>query len=100
MSLASLYSCTKVSRLDNGEVGMRSTKKMDAIVSVSGSGFLLGNTMLGTELNSGILKLTSTAKLDGKVELLSIFQKHKTAEMECSMVFNLETETVQRLKCE
>ncbi|KAM5572321.1 hypothetical protein ABKV19_012404 [Rosa sericea] len=85
--------------IPDGKAGMRSTKKIDVMVSVS-SASLPGNTMLGTELNNGLLMLTSTARVTGKVELMLIMKKRKSADMMCSMVFNVATKTVQNLECE
>ncbi|KAB2632829.1 hypothetical protein D8674_029076 [Pyrus ussuriensis x Pyrus communis] len=85
--------------IPSSKVGMRSTKKIDVLVSVN-SAALPSNSALGNELSSGLLVLTSQAKLSGKVTLLMIMKKSKSAEMSCSMVFNLAAKSVQNLDCD
>jgi hypothetical protein len=80
------------------KAGMRSTKKIDVVMSLS-SDELPSSTNLGTELNSGVLTLTSQAKLTGKVELMLIMKKKKSAIMDCSIAFDLASKTVQSLQC-
>ncbi|OMP06107.1 hypothetical protein COLO4_08343 [Corchorus olitorius] len=40
-----------------------------------------------------------TAKLKGKVELLKVMKKKKSPEMNCTLVFNVSTKTLQDLNC-
>ncbi|XP_009334503.2 uncharacterized protein LOC103927319 [Pyrus x bretschneideri] len=84
--------------IPNSKVGMRSTKKIDVVVSVN-SAALPSNSALGSELSNGLLMLSSQAKLSGKVTLMMIMKKNKSAEMGCSMVFNLAAKSVQNLDC-
>ncbi|CAL8102411.1 unnamed protein product [Prunus armeniaca] len=60
---------------------------------------LLFASALGNEVNSGLLLLTSTIDLKGKVELMLIMKTTKTAELSCSMVFNLAARSLQNLDC-
>lgn len=85
--------------IPDGKAGIRSTKKIDAVVNVN-SATLTGNTALGSELSNGMLMLTSTARLSGKVELMLIMKKRRFAEMQCSMLFSLAAHTIQNLECE
>ncbi|XP_050379128.1 uncharacterized protein LOC126796361 [Argentina anserina] len=85
--------------ISEGKARIRSTKKMDVMVRVN-SASLPPNTMLGTELGSGVLMLSSTARVNGKVELMGIMKKRKAADMECSMVFSVATNTLLNLECE
>ena len=84
--------------IPKSKAGMRSTKKIDVVMSLS-SDELPSSTNLGTELNSGVLTLTSQAKLTGKVELMLIMKKKKSAIMDCSIAFDLASKTVQSLQC-
>ncbi|CAN6585983.1 unnamed protein product [Malus baccata var. baccata] len=84
--------------IPNSKVRMRSTKKIDVVVSVN-SAALPSNSALGSELSNGLLMLSSQAKLSGKVTLMMIMKKNKSAEMSCSMVFNLAAKSVQNLDC-
>ncbi|TQE07040.1 hypothetical protein C1H46_007430 [Malus baccata] len=50
------------------QAGMRSTKKVSVTVSLNSQ----GSSNLGSELKSGVLTLSSQAKLSGKVKLLFV----------------------------
>ncbi|OMO79647.1 hypothetical protein CCACVL1_13534 [Corchorus capsularis] len=76
----------------------RSTKKLDVTVEVN-SRALTSTTALGSELSSSMLTLNSQAKLKGKVELLKVMKKKKSPEMNCTIVFNVSTKSLQDLKC-
>lgn len=84
--------------IPKGKAGMRSTKKFHVTVSLNSDG--LKNSNLGIDLNSGVLSLTSVAKLTGKVELMLVMKKKKTAAMYCNLEFNLSTKHIQFLKCD
>ncbi|GLT34813.1 hypothetical protein SLA2020_093070 [Shorea laevis] len=76
----------------------RSTKKLNVTVALKSNG-LPNTAMLGTELRSNVLTLNSQAKVTGKVELMKVMKRKKSAEMECTLVFNVQNKTVQELKC-
>ncbi|KAM5572329.1 hypothetical protein ABKV19_012410 [Rosa sericea] len=80
------------------KAGMRSTKKMNVEVTLNANG-LPSSSNLGSELNSGVLTLNSQAKLTGKVELMLIMKKKKSATMDCTIAFDLSTKTVKSLEC-
>ncbi|PRQ17561.1 putative Late embryogenesis abundant protein, LEA-14 [Rosa chinensis] len=84
--------------IPKSKAGMRSTKKIDVTMSLSTNG-LPSSSNLSTELNSGVLTLTSQAKLTGKVELMLIMKKKKSANMDCTIAFDLSTKTVKSLQC-
>ncbi|KAK9927090.1 hypothetical protein M0R45_024292 [Rubus argutus] len=84
--------------IPKSKAGMRSTKKINVEVSLNTDG-LPSSSTLGSELNSGILTLTSEAKLTGKVELMLIMKKKKSASMDCTIAFDLSTKTVKTLQC-
>ncbi|PQM36627.1 uncharacterized protein Pyn_19761 [Prunus yedoensis var. nudiflora] len=69
--------------------GMRPTEKKS----------LLSSSNLGNELSSGMLTLSSKAKLTDKVELMLIMKKKKSATMDCTMKFDLSSKAIQGLKC-
>ncbi|PRQ17559.1 putative Late embryogenesis abundant protein, LEA-14 [Rosa chinensis] len=83
--------------IPKSKAGMRSTKKIIS-VSLNTDGMPSSST-LGSALNSGILTLTSQAKLTGKVELMLIMKKKKSAAMDCTIAFDLTTKTVKSLQC-
>ncbi|TQD74851.1 hypothetical protein C1H46_039609 [Malus baccata] len=70
------------------KAGMLSTKKIDVEVSLN-SNALPSRSALGTELSSGVLTLSSQATLTGKVELMFIMKKKKSATMDCTTTFDL-----------
>ena len=72
-----------------GKAGMRGTKKIDASVSL--------NT---AALNSsGELTLTSEAKLTGKVTLMLMMKKKKSASMNCTIQIDVSGKTVKSIEC-
>ncbi|KAL6182265.1 hypothetical protein ACLB2K_043688 [Fragaria x ananassa] len=72
-----------------GKAGMRGTKKIDASVSL--------NT---AALNSsGELTLTSEAKLTGKVTLMGMMKKKKSASMNCTIQIDASGQTVKSVVC-
>ncbi|KAB2632817.1 hypothetical protein D8674_029064 [Pyrus ussuriensis x Pyrus communis] len=81
--------------IPNGQAGMRSTKKVSVTVSLNSH----GSSNLGSELKSGMLTLSSQAKLSGKVKLFLIMKKKKSATMNCTVTIDLSTKTVKTLKC-
>ncbi|KAF8379614.1 hypothetical protein HHK36_029055 [Tetracentron sinense] len=76
----------------------RETKRMNIMVDVTSSD-LSGASSLGSDINSGTLRLSSQAKLSGKVHLFKIIKKKKSAEMSCTMSVHIATKTIQDLNC-
>ncbi|KAK9927106.1 hypothetical protein M0R45_024308 [Rubus argutus] len=95
-----MYQGVAVGQVDfpKGKASMRSTKKINLEVSLSTNG-LLSSSNLESELSSRVLTLSSQAKLTGKVELMLIMKKKKSANMDCTMKFDLSTKKVQSLEC-
>ncbi|GMY30430.1 late embryogenesis abundant protein At1g64065-like [Fagus crenata] len=85
--------------IPKGKAGFRSTKKVSVTVNVN-SNALPSTTSLGNELGTGVLTLKSHAKFNGKVELMFVMKKKKSAEMNCTMTITLSTKAVQSLICE
>ncbi|KAM5572333.1 hypothetical protein ABKV19_012414 [Rosa sericea] len=83
--------------IPKSKAGMRSTKKIDVTVSLNSNG--LPSSNLGSDLNGGILTLGSQAKLTGKVELMFIMKKKNSANMDCTIAFDLSSKAVQTLQC-
>ncbi|KAF3968817.1 hypothetical protein ACB098_01G150300 [Castanea mollissima] len=84
--------------IPKGKAGLRSTKKVGVTVNVN-SNALPSTTNLGSELGAQVLTLNSHAKLSGKVELMFIMKKKKSAEMNCTMTIDLSTKAVQSMIC-
>ncbi|KAM5572338.1 hypothetical protein ABKV19_012419 [Rosa sericea] len=84
--------------IPKSKAGMRSTKKISVEVGVN-TNVLPSSSTLGSELNSGVLTLTSQVQLKGKVELMLIMKKNKYAAMDCTIAFDLSSKTVKTLEC-
>ncbi|XP_062030391.1 uncharacterized protein LOC133746230 [Rosa rugosa] len=84
--------------IPKSKAGMRSTKKINVEV-VLNSNVLPNSSTLGSELNSGVLTLTSQVQLKGKVELMLIMKKNKNASMDCTIAFDLASKAVKTLQC-
>ncbi|XP_075651510.1 late embryogenesis abundant protein At1g64065-like [Castanea sativa] len=84
--------------IPKNKAGLRSTKKVGVTVNVN-SNALPSTTNLGSELGAHVLTLNSHAKLSGKVELMFIMKKKKSAEMNCTMTIDLSTKAVQSMIC-
>ncbi|KAB1215403.1 hypothetical protein CJ030_MR4G025307 [Morella rubra] len=82
--------------IPKSKAGMRSTKKVSVTVNVN-SNSLPTNPNLGS---AGVLTLSSQAKLSGKVELIFVMKKKKSAEMNCTMTINVSTKAVQDVNCQ
>ncbi|XP_050269142.1 uncharacterized protein LOC126713431 [Quercus robur] len=85
--------------IPKGKAGLRSTKKVTVTVNVN-SNALSSTTGLGSELGAGVLTLNGQAKLSGKVELMFVMKKKKSAEMNCSMTIDLSSKAIQSMICE
>ncbi|XWS10761.1 hypothetical protein CRYUN_Cryun38cG0025600 [Craigia yunnanensis] len=78
----------------------RSTKKFNVTVSVSSNNKISRNShQLSADIDSGIINLSSHAKLEGKIFLFKIFKKKKSAEMNCTMDVNTSLRQIQNLTC-
>ncbi|PRQ18755.1 putative Late embryogenesis abundant protein, LEA-14 [Rosa chinensis] len=84
--------------IPKSKAGMRSTKTINVEVSVN-TNALPSSSTLSSELNSGVLTLTSQVQLKGKVELMLIMKKTKKASMECTITFDFSSKTVKAVQC-
>ena len=82
-----------------GRANAKKTKRFNVTIDVSSNG-VTDSAKLSNELNSGNLTLTSLASLRGKVTVMKIMKKGKTAKMNCTMTVNLESRVVHNLDCE
>ncbi|XP_050250971.1 late embryogenesis abundant protein At1g64065-like [Quercus robur] len=85
--------------IPKGKAGLRSTKKVTVTVNVN-SNALSSTTVLGSELGAGVLALNGQTKLSGKVELMFVTKKKKSAEMNCSMTIDFSSKAIQSMICE
>ncbi|KAE8077790.1 hypothetical protein FH972_016319 [Carpinus fangiana] len=77
----------------------RSTKKVNVTVAASSSKLSTNYSHLRSDIEAGILQLSSHAKLSGKIHMFFILKKKKIAEMNCTMELNTKTKAIQNLAC-
>ncbi|XVE64303.1 hypothetical protein DITRI_Ditri07aG0090200 [Diplodiscus trichospermus] len=82
-----------------GRAKARSTKKMNVTVELN-SNNILDISNLESDISSGFLTLTSYSKLSGKVHLMKLIKKKKSAQMGCTMTVNLVSRAIQDVMCE
>ena len=82
-----------------GRANARSTKKMNVTMDLN-SNNILPNSNLGSDISSGILTLNSKSKLNGKVHLMKLIKKKKSAGMNCTLTVNLVSRAIQDMKCQ
>ncbi|KAA3459893.1 late embryogenesis abundant protein [Gossypium australe] len=87
--------------IEKGRVGARSTKKVDVVVKLRSNGLLLNTreNELGSDISSGVLPLTSSIKLKGKIHLMEVIKKKKYAQMNCSMEIDINSRTLGNIIC-
>ena len=85
-------------KLDEARARARSTKKVDGSVTLSSSKLPI-NSKLTSDLGGGILPLTSNSKLDGKIHLMKIIKKKKSALLDCTLDVNLGMKKIQNVQC-
>ncbi|KAL5551862.1 hypothetical protein UlMin_002038 [Ulmus minor] len=77
----------------------RKTRRMNVTIELSSNG-VSDDTKLRNDLSSGNLTLSSLASVRGKVTIMKVMKKRKTANMNCTMIVNLPSQTVHDLACE
>ncbi|XP_022774050.1 late embryogenesis abundant protein At1g64065-like [Durio zibethinus] len=87
-----------VAIIEKARARARSTKKVDVMVVLSSSS--LSNTNeLGSDIRSGVLRLTSYSNLDGKIHLMKVIKRKKSAQMNCTMDIEIATKTLGNIIC-
>uniref|UniRef100_A0A5B7BVH7 Late embryogenesis abundant protein LEA-2 subgroup domain-containing protein n=1 Tax=Davidia involucrata TaxID=16924 RepID=A0A5B7BVH7_DAVIN len=96
-----LYGKAKIGdvKINRGRVRARGTVRMNVTVQVRSNGLLSDDKNFSSDISSGLLKLSSYAKLSGEVHVMKIINKRKTVEMNCTMDLNLKTQAIQDLRC-
>ncbi|PRQ17572.1 putative Late embryogenesis abundant protein, LEA-14 [Rosa chinensis] len=77
--------------------GLKKTKRLNVTIDVNSSG--VSDNSLATELTSGNVTLTALSRVTGKVSLMGMMKKRKTANMNCSMIVNVPNKVVYDLTC-
>ncbi|KAK3429360.1 hypothetical protein EUGRSUZ_E00789, partial [Eucalyptus grandis] len=73
--------------IPKSKANFKSTKKIDANVTLNSMNLLSGST-LGSELSLGVITLNSQGELKGKVTVMFMFKKNKTSQMNCTMAID------------
>ncbi|XVF12582.1 hypothetical protein REPUB_Repub08aG0131400 [Reevesia pubescens] len=84
--------------IQKARAGARSKKKVDVVVDLSSSS-LSNSNELRNDISSGVLPLTSHSKLDGKIHLMKVIKKKKSAQMNCTMEIDITSRTLGNIKC-
>ncbi|KAB2608704.1 hypothetical protein D8674_011872 [Pyrus ussuriensis x Pyrus communis] len=79
--------------IPKSKAGMLSTKKIDVEVSLNLNA-LPSRSVLGTKLSRWVLTLSNQTILTGKVELMFIMKKKKSAIIDYTMTFDLSAKTI------
>ncbi|XP_041029012.1 late embryogenesis abundant protein At1g64065-like [Juglans microcarpa x Juglans regia] len=95
-----LYGDTPVGSavIPKGRAKARKTQRFKVTVDVT-SASLSGNANLTNDIGYGVLRLSSQAKLSGKVHLMKVIKKKKSGQMSCTMAVDLAKRAIQDLKC-
>lgn len=79
---------------------MKETKRLRVTMEIRSSRLPEGVNNLSNDLNSGVLKISSYARITGKVHLIKIMKNRKTSEMRCNMTLVLKTKKIRDLRCD
>ncbi|KAM2031006.1 hypothetical protein FF2_041565 [Malus domestica] len=76
----------------------RSTRKVEASLDLSSNG-LNANSQLASDISLGIIPIMSTSRLEGKIHLMKVIKKKRSAHMNCTMDIVLATRSIQNIVC-
>ncbi|KAI4310357.1 hypothetical protein MLD38_035340 [Melastoma candidum] len=85
--------------LPKSKANFKSTKKIDAVVTLNSNALSGNNLGLGSELTNGVITLGSKGTMNGKVTLMLMFKKKKSTEMDCTMVIDVASKTIKSVEC-
>ncbi|KAH7513862.1 hypothetical protein FEM48_Zijuj11G0027400 [Ziziphus jujuba var. spinosa] len=88
--------------IHKGKAGWLTTKNIDGVAVKLNYQALTNMTAasyLDNELSTGVLTLNGNGKMTGKVELIWIMKKKKSAEMNCTIAINVQSQTIKSLEC-
>lgn len=102
-TMSVLYQGTNVvgdGKIGHGSVKARGTQKMNLTVEVRSNRVLFNSQNFSSEIQSGMLKLSSHAIFSGTVNLLNIVKREEIAKMNCTMTLNFTSDKFQNLGCQ
>lgn len=77
----------------------RETQRMNFTIQVKANGLGRENSNFSSEISSGLLKLSSYAKLRGEIRVLKKIIRRRTAILNCTMNLKLSSQEIQDLRC-
>ncbi|WCJ36747.1 hypothetical protein M5689_017928 [Euphorbia peplus] len=88
--------------VDKARARARSTRKFvtNVVLKTDTTMFSPGDfDLLNSDLKLGTLPLTSSSRLNGKIQLMVMIKKKKSAQMSCNMNVDVVTRTLQNIIC-
>ncbi|GFZ06421.1 hypothetical protein Acr_18g0005910 [Actinidia rufa] len=85
--------------IPKSKANFRRIKKLNVAVSLVAPTSLVSNSEWTNDVSSGIVPLTSTSRLSGKIEIMFVFKKKKSINMNCTMDLNISAKQLQNIKC-
>ncbi|KAF3432913.1 hypothetical protein FNV43_RR24015 [Rhamnella rubrinervis] len=85
--------------IDDARVRARTTKKVNTSVALSSDGLASNSEELGSDIGSGVLGLRANSKLEGKIKVLKVIKKNKSALLNCTMDVHIAAQTINNIKC-
>ncbi|KAL8049567.1 hypothetical protein ABFX02_06G027300 [Erythranthe guttata] len=82
----------------DSRAGWRSTKKFRVVVDLNLAN-AQANPQLASDLNAGVVQITSQARMAGRVELIFVMKKNKSIDMNCNMEIVTATQQIRNLVC-
>ncbi|KAH6812931.1 hypothetical protein C2S51_021949 [Perilla frutescens var. frutescens] len=94
------YRGTKIGEVfvPSSKAGRRSTKKIWGSVDVDLA--VSSNPQLSGDYSAGLVPITSSAKMSGRVEVMLVTKKSRSTDMNCSMYIVTATQTIWNIVCE
>lgn len=81
----------------SAKANWKTTKEFDAAAVELN---LSGGAELSGDLSGGVVRITSSARMSGKVEMLFVMKKDRSTRMNCSMDIVMASRTVGNIECE
>ncbi|EYU25167.1 hypothetical protein ABFS82_06G026500 [Erythranthe guttata] len=78
--------------------GWRTTKKFNVAVDLSLAN-ARANPQLASDLNAGVVPISSEARMSGSVELLFVLKKNRSTGLNCTMEIVTATQQIRNILC-
>ncbi|KAM7463750.1 hypothetical protein LguiA_031871 [Lonicera macranthoides] len=81
-----------------GRAKWRSTRRFDVIVDLSANN-IASNSQLANDIRDGVLPLRAQSRVRGRITIMFIMKKNKSANLNCNMMLLTQTRQIQNLVC-